>query len=89
MINGFEILLPLKSHCLPTFFLIVNTDAYFKLKDVINVLQMKQANSILLKESLTDVKQAANYKDILLDVGVSHLDSEQTLKILARRVDMK
>ena len=50
---------------------------------------MKQANSILLKESLTDVKQAANYKDILLDVGVSHLDSEQTLKILARRVDMK
>ena len=42
-----------------------------------------------LMESLNDTKQAANFKDILLDVGVSYLDSEQTLKILSRRVDMK
>jgi len=64
-------------------------DAYFKLKDVINVLVMKQANALLLMESLNDTKQEANFKDILLDVGVSYLDSEQTLKILSRRVDMK
>ena len=50
---------------------------------------MKQANALLLMESLNDTKQVANYKDILLDVGVSYLDSEQTLKILSRRVDMK
>ena len=50
---------------------------------------MKQANALLLMESLNDTKQAANFKDILLDVGVSYLDSEQTLKILSRRVDMK
>ena len=64
-------------------------DAYFKLKDVIKVLVMKQANALLLMESLNDTKQAANFKEILLDVGVSYLDSEQTLKILSRRVDMK
>ena len=50
---------------------------------------MKQAQAILLMESLNDAKQAVNHKDILLDVGVSNLDGEQTLKILARRVDMK
>ena len=64
-------------------------DATFKLKDVIKVLNMKQAQAILLMESLNDAKQAVNHKDILLDVGISYLDGEQTLKILSRRVDMK
>jgi len=64
-------------------------DASLKLKDVIKVLNTKQAQAILIMESLNDEKQAENYKDILLDVGVTNLDGEQTLKILARRVDMK
>ena len=64
-------------------------DSSLKLKDVIKVLNTKQAQAILIMESLNDEKQAENYKDILLDVGVTNLDGEQTLKILARRVDMK
>ena len=68
----------------------VKLDAYFKLKDVISILVMKQANALLLMESLNDnANQTVNDKDILMDVGLTYLDREQTLKIIARRVDMK
>ena len=64
-------------------------ETHFQLKDVIEILTMKNANAILLQDSLNDVKQAMNAKEILKDVGITALAGDQVVKILNRRVDLK
>ena len=64
-------------------------ESYIQLKEVISLLNLKQANALLLMESLGDAKQAKNHKEILAEIGLNSLDSDQALKILRRRVDMK
>ena len=64
-------------------------EAHFQLQDVIKLLNMNQANAMLLLETLIDPKQTTNAKDILVDVGITFLDNEQAVKILRRRVDLK
>ena len=65
------------------------TWATCQLKDVIFLLNMKQANALLLLESLSDPKQTNNYQDMLNEVGVSNMDGDKAVKILVRRVDLK
>ena len=66
--------------------ILVENEDYFQLKDVIDLLTMKQANAILLLESLQENESA---KDVLNDVNLVHLEKDQALKILRRRIDMK
>lgn len=62
---------------------------YKQLRDVVHLLNMKQANALLLMESLSDPKQADCYENMINDVGLRHLDSDQAIKVLRRRVDLK
>ena len=64
-------------------------EAHFQLQDVIKLLNMKQANAILLNQSLNDPQQFSTSKDILSDVGIQYLDGEQAVKILNRRIDLQ
>ena len=64
-------------------------EAHFQLQNVIKLLNMKQANAMLLLETLNDPQQASNLKEILTDVNIQFLDGEQAVKILKRRVDLK
>ncbi len=64
-------------------------ESYSQLNDVIHLLIMKQANAILLLETLSDAKQQSNYPEILKEVGITHLKGEQAVKILNKRVDLK
>ncbi len=59
-----------------------------QLKEVCRVLTMKQASAILLYESLSDSKQESNDRDILKEVGINVLESDQVKRVLGQRVDL-
>jgi len=64
-------------------------EAHFQLQDVIKLMNITQANALLLLETLNDPQQISNLKEILADVNIEYLDGEQAVKILTRRVDLK
>ena len=73
-------------------------DSYEQLQEVCKLLSLKQANALLLLESLKNVEKLSKIdlvtsrkdgKSILEEFEIIFLDFEQGIKILKRRIDLQ
>lgn len=73
-------------------------DSYEQLQEVCKLLTLKQANALLLLESLKNVEKLSKIdlvtsrkdgKSILEEFEIIFLDFEQGIKILKRRIDLQ